>query len=240
MPLYRIVSEESCPDLALAFESLHGFFAEGAAAGKVTLEGISGAARARPVTVDDAELEVVDDSGTAIGWYWFGRFTLKPESISRAPDGSASLEVESCGGKPYPHAQAIWSRWRRGSIRPGEWTRYPAAQHGDWLHVVQNAWFTAGKRAMRYNTGDIVIDGQGLSSEDSFYCALGEAANGPGGYFGSNLDALVDCLRSEPASTPRYPVVWNAAAASRRTLGDAFVDAVAEVFGDRGIELRER
>ncbi|MGW7538849.1 barstar family protein [Amycolatopsis sp. NPDC054798] len=105
---------------------------------------------------------------------------------------------------------------------------------------MQNAWFVSGKDAMRYGTGDLVLDGRELPSKDSFYCALGEAANGPGGYFGSNLDALNDCLRSGSGSPPRYSVLWNAAAASRRVLGDAFVDAVAEVFRDHGVELRER
>ncbi len=238
--MYRLLSEADRPGFALAFESMSGFLSEGRAAGLVTLENVVGAAEAIPVTVEDAEIEVVDGAGKAIGHYWFGRLELRPKNLVRMPDGSVRLEVSCPDGWPYPHAQAIWSRWRRGSILPGEWTRYPAAQHGDWLHVVQNAWFTSGKRAMRYNTGDIVIDGQGLSSEDSFYCALGEAANGPGGYFGSNLDALDDCLRSEPASTPPYPVVWNAAAESRRTLGDAFVEAVAEVFADHRIELHER
>ncbi|WP_406629688.1 barstar family protein [Amycolatopsis sp. WGS_07] len=238
MPLYRLVSDESCPDFVLAFESLSGFFADETTDGQMILEGVRNAADARPATMDDAVLEVVDDSGEAIGKYWLGCFTLKPKNILLAPDGADSLEVPSRGGEPFPHAQAIWARWSRGSVQPREWTRYPAAQHGDWMHVVQNAWFTSGKHAMRYGTGDIVIDGKGLSSKDSFYCAIGEAANGPGGYFGSNLDALDDCVRSGSERGPRYSVVWNAVETSRRVLGDAFVDAVTEIFGNRGVDLR--
>ncbi|UKD60003.1 barstar family protein [Amycolatopsis sp. FU40] len=236
--MYRVVSEESRPGFALPFEPLHGFFADEETAGKVTFAGIIGAADARPVTVDDAELEVLDDSGDAIGRYWLGRFELKPKNISPAPGGSASLEVPSCGGEPCPHEQAIWSRWRRGSILLGEWTRHPATQHGNWLHVVQNAWFTSGKHAMRCDTGDIVIDGQHWSSKDSFSCAIGEAANGPGGCFGSNLAALHDCVRSGSKAAQRYSVSWNAVETSRRALGDAFVTAVTEIFGQYNVEPR--
>jgi RNAse (barnase) inhibitor barstar len=39
-----------------------------------------------------------------------------------------------------------------------------------------------------------VIDGDRIAKLDDVYRALGEAVNGPGGYFGSNLDALDDCL----------------------------------------------
>ncbi|WP_406100936.1 barstar family protein [Streptomyces sp. NBC_01003] len=39
------------------------------------------------------------------------------------------------------------------------------------------------------------LDGRQVVDANSFYCALGEAINGPGGYFGWNLDAANDCLR---------------------------------------------
>ncbi|MFE3175377.1 barstar family protein [Amycolatopsis sp. NPDC059090] len=237
MPLYRVVSEEDQPDFVLAFESLSGFFVDEPTAEKALLEGIGRAADAPSVTVDDAVIEVLGDSGKAIGEYYLGRLELRPKNISRAPDGSISLEVR-WGGVPYPHAQEIWARWSRGSILPREWMQYPTAQHRDWMHVVQNAWFTSGKNALRYGTGDIVIDGRGLSSEASFYCAIGEAANGPGGYFGSNLDALEDCLRNGSVSGHRYSVVWNAVETSRRVLGEDFVTAVMEIFGENRVAVR--
>ncbi|MGP3917619.1 barstar family protein [Nonomuraea sp. 10N515B] len=45
-----------------------------------------------------------------------------------------------------------------------------------------------------------------ITDEVAFYRAMGEAINGPGGYFGRNLDALDDCLRS---LTGRSPVTGN-------------------------------
>src|SRR2546421_5312984 len=38
------------------------------------------------------------------------------------------------------------------------------------------------------------LDGRFVTDVEGFYCAIGEAINGPGGYFGLNLDALDDCL----------------------------------------------
>lgn len=39
------------------------------------------------------------------------------------------------------------------------------------------------------------IDGTRIGSKPDFYAEIGRAVNGDGGYFGSNLDALADCLR---------------------------------------------
>ena len=38
------------------------------------------------------------------------------------------------------------------------------------------------------------IDGRKIRSANDFYREIGSAVNGPGGYFGRNLDALADCL----------------------------------------------
>ncbi|MGO9033196.1 barstar family protein [Mycobacterium sp.] len=39
------------------------------------------------------------------------------------------------------------------------------------------------------------IDGRKIKSANDFYREIGSSVNGPGGYFGRNLDALADCLR---------------------------------------------
>jgi hypothetical protein len=39
-----------------------------------------------------------------------------------------------------------------------------------------------------------VLDGTRIRTLEDFWRVIGEAINGPGGYFGSNLDAFADCL----------------------------------------------
>lgn len=51
------------------------------------------------------------------------------------------------------------------------------------------------------------VDGAHVSDITSYCCALGEAVNGPGGYFGWNLDALADCLRGGFGAAPPFTVV---------------------------------
>jgi RNAse (barnase) inhibitor barstar len=92
------------------------------------------------------------------------------------------------------------------------------------------------------------LDGRKIHDVKDFYREIGRAVNGPGGYFGDNLDALADCLRGgfgTPADEP-YEFDWAHSDLSRRQLRDTrrgghpFVDAVQDVFDDAGVTLRLR
>jgi RNAse (barnase) inhibitor barstar len=89
------------------------------------------------------------------------------------------------------------------------------------------------------------IDGRKIKSTKDFYREIGFAVNGPGGYFGRNLDALADCLRGG-FGTPEdraYEFEWEHSAISRRHLKDvqrgqlSFFDSVRDVFDNAGVTL---
>lgn len=92
------------------------------------------------------------------------------------------------------------------------------------------------------------IDGRNIKSASDFYREIGRAVNGPGGYFGRNLDALADCLRGG-FGTPEdraYEFEWQHSAVSRKYLQDVhqgqhpFFDSVCAVFDDAGVTLKLR
>ncbi|MFD9633076.1 barstar family protein [Streptomyces violascens] len=78
---------------------------------------------------------------------------------------------------------------------------------------------------------------QKTSTPDGCYCALGEAVNGPGGYFGSNLDALADCLSKSHADGRIIRIEWSHFAESATSLGDGFTRRVLSVFDEFGLEV---
>ncbi len=89
------------------------------------------------------------------------------------------------------------------------------------------------------------IDGRKIQSAEDFYREIGAAVNGPGGYFGRNLDALADCLRGgfgTPADRP-YQFEWQHSSVSRRHLAAIregrlpVFDAIRQVFEDAGVTL---
>ncbi|MFD8686263.1 barstar family protein [Streptomyces sp. NPDC059651] len=66
-----------------------------------------------------------------------------------------------------------------------------------------------------------VIDGSRVTGLERFWDVIGEAVNGPGGYFGRNLDAFADCL-SGGMGTPDdgdFVIEWRDHARSARALG---------------------
>jgi RNAse (barnase) inhibitor barstar len=65
------------------------------------------------------------------------------------------------------------------------------------------------------------VAGAEVTSLESFWRVIGEAVNGPGGYFGRNLDAFADCL-SGGFGTPDdddFVIEWRDHERSRRALG---------------------
>ncbi len=90
------------------------------------------------------------------------------------------------------------------------------------------------------------LDGRHIVDEDSFYCALGEAVNGPCGYFGWNLDALADCLCGGWGATPPFVLVWHHSQVARSHLAtqkgregaaNSFFDVVTEILHEYAIEV---
>lgn len=71
-----------------------------------------------------------------------------------------------------------------------------------------------------------------------FYCALGEAVNGPRGYFGSNLDALADCLSSSYGHGQLSVVVWRNSANSLTLLGELFLESVIDIMREFDVDVR--
>nr|WSW66012.1 barstar family protein [Streptomyces sp. NBC_00995] len=65
-----------------------------------------------------------------------------------------------------------------------------------------------------------VIDGSGVTGLERFWDVVGEAVNGPGGYFGRGLDSFADCLRGG-MGTPDdgdFVIEWRDHALSARAL----------------------
>lgn len=94
------------------------------------------------------------------------------------------------------------------------------------------------------------LNGAGITDERSFYAELGRAVEAPNGYYGSNLDALSDCLRGGFGPVPPFTLVWHDSAAGRRTLTrrllspkgreQSYFDAILEVLRTGGVTVELR
>jgi len=240
-PLYRI-AEDGTGRIVATFEEIDGFFTELSedCPAPVTLIGVREVPSVLPLSASDVELQVRDRRGQLIGRYYIGRVTVEAPA---GMQGSDDLKADFFGyRKPYPYASEIWAAWAAG--RPaasGAWMQLPPAAHASWLHVVQNAWFTAGNKASCVycdNSREVDIQGSELTSVASIYCALGEAFNGPGGYFGSNPNALVDCLQQSCEFRPLHPRIhFYELSAAKLNVGGEEIDFAISALQRFGVDV---
>ncbi|MGK4583560.1 barstar family protein [Kitasatospora sp. HPMI-4] len=94
------------------------------------------------------------------------------------------------------------------------------------------------------------LDGKAVTDEPSFYTALGHALRAPDGYYGSNLDALADCLRGGFGPEPPFTLIWQDSTQARRRLtrllpapggrSRSYFDAILDVLSDAGVTVQLR
>jgi len=172
----------------------------------------------------DAELTLLLPSGESAGTYELTGFLPTSVRMSPGTPGLVDLTIRAYCHAIEEGAGAVWELVRNGRLdRPGLWRSYGRRA---WLSVALN-------RRVRGPAG--VLDGRGVVDVDAFYCALGEAVNGPGGYFGWNLDALVDCLRGG-WGTPPAALRWQESAVARERVPE-FEDVVS-ILRDGGVDVR--
>ncbi|MEU8777065.1 barstar family protein [Streptomyces sp. NPDC048606] len=146
-------------------------------------------------------------------------------------------------------ARPIWERRLTGPPRArNAWADVDAHGRDTWLGLVRDrgcALAYPARPAGRVHE----LDGRYVTDEPGLWLALGEAVNGPGGYFGGCVDALVDCLRGGFGLTRPAELIWHDAATARAHLShlltpdgdhhDLFA-LVLEVLTERGIHVTLR
>lgn len=175
----------------------------------------------RSLDLGEAALEVRDDYGepfaelllciTVSAWY--------PSPLGA---GLIDLELEGELSAPVPEqARPLWERWLAGPPRtPGAWAGLGTRARWDWLDHVRGR-PRPGTGAGRPWGRAYVLDGRHITDVPGLYLALGEAFNGPGGYFGANVDALADCLGGGFGHTGPTTLLWRDCAVAREHLAQA-------------------
>ncbi len=147
--------------------------------------------------------------------------TVQACEPSRFGAGLLDITIDSDPGEPFPTGVLdILGHWRTG--RPVEknlWAGYDRELRHHWLGVALGR-LPEGPDRPPGTTYD--LDGRFVTDVEGFYCAIGEAINGPGGYFGWNLDALDDCLRYGFGARTPLRLIWHDSIVAREHLVDGY------------------
>jgi RNAse (barnase) inhibitor barstar len=132
------------------------------------------------------------------------------ESVRHAavPD-LVDLTVRLSSDLALPGSDRPWQLVRTGALdRTGLWHDLDRAGRRAWLSVALIRQ-VSGSAVDRPAGTTYQLDGRYVTDEDAFYCTIGEAVNGPGGYFGWNLDALLDCLHGGFGAEAPFILHWR-------------------------------
>ncbi|TQM71269.1 barstar (barnase inhibitor) [Actinomadura hallensis] len=190
-----------------------------------------------PVTADGSAVPLI--SGAVSG-------TLVSSVPSTLDTGLLDVTIALDAGEPRPAGtRSILDLWFTGRLTTRNlWARYDRTLRHEWAGVA----LAHHRRSSDQPAGAVFhLDGRFITDIEGFYCAIGEAINGPGGYFGWNLDALADCLRGEWGASAPFRLVWNHSAVARQHLIPGHdhhqhapavtFDTLMEMLTEHGIEV---
>ncbi|MEV0902428.1 barstar family protein [Actinoplanes sp. NPDC049802] len=147
--------------------------------------------------------------------------TVQASEPSRLGDGLLDITIDSDPREPFPtRVLDMLGHWRTG--RPAEknlWAGYDRELRHHWAGIALGR-VPAGPDRPAGATYD--LDGRFVTDIEGFYCAIGEAINGPGGYFGWNLDALDDCLHGGFGARIPFRLTWHNSDVARQHLVDGY------------------
>lgn len=202
----------------------------------------------RRAVAGNAYWDVLDTDGATMGSYFVNEVTVIDAEPSGWGSGLLDLSLTLWCEDALPGSASVWDLIRTGHLsRTGMWHELDSENRKAWLSVA--LWSSRYRRRGKSDTsaGQVfTVDGRRIVDRDSFYCAVGEAVNGPGGYFGWNLDALVDCLRGGWGATTPFTLHWDSSAESRARLVErvptgrddvALFDLLLEIFEEGGVNV---
>jgi hypothetical protein len=176
--------------------------------------------------------------------------TLVSSVPSALGDGLLDVTIDSdaCERRPAG-TRNILDLWFTG--RPTErnlWAGYDRTLRHEWAGV-----------ALAHHRFDIPdqpagtvfdLDGRFVTDIEGFYCAIGEAINGPGGYFGWNFAALHTCLGSKWGALAPFRLAWHDSAVAHEHLVAGYdrhqyapaitLDNLLQIFAEHHVEVELR
>lgn len=117
----------------------------------------------------------------------------------------------ACGDLPFEFPPATYDQWCE--LSDGE--------RQSWLRAASGRFFSPAFEASTELGRVVRIRGELIDSLPGFYCAIGEAVNGPGGYFGAWMHSFDDCLFGKFGLEFPYTIVFEDSEHMRSALGPA-------------------
>lgn len=199
-----------------------------------------------------ASLIAIQRNGRPAG----GAGLLSAAVVSARPSMVANglLDITFDGGleEPFPTgAREIFQMWYDGGpSEPNMWARYNRQLRHAWTGLASS--LHPQSLPDRPAGTTYHLDGRFITDIDAFFCAIGEAINGPGGYFGSDPHGLHDCLSHGWGAATPFRLIWHHSEVARQHLAPGYdrpdhrlrdwnptieLDDLLQLFAEHNIEV---
>ncbi|WP_432776580.1 barnase inhibitor [Brevibacillus gelatini] len=188
-------------------------------------------------SVSNIHLSILDVNGNTIGSFYF---SLKvPLYFHKNVPEIKQRYLELIGTlltKTSKEALAIWEKWRHSPpTSTNLWSSLTEQQRVGWLEVAR-LYFKRSPNQQDERHGVYVLDATYVKDSTSFFCALGEAINGPGGYFGFDLLSLEDCLCGGYGVAPPFTLTLQNDSDYFET-NSVFLTQINQIFTEKQVRI---
>lgn len=161
--------------------------------------------------VNNLYISILNKNEQPIASYYF--YLYKPLSFYNNEIQGNTSSIELIGTLTQiasDEAIELWDLWREKiPVNKNEWTDLSEKKRRGWLEVVKLYNSQVKSRHEEKVNQTINLDGSYITDYYSFFCALGEAINGPGGYFGDDFSSLRDCFCGGFGAVPPFTLIWS-------------------------------
>lgn len=168
----------------------------------------------------EAELAHVRVDGTVHTMGWGHRVYGSVVATRPSTLGSGLVDITLDARIPEPMAandRPLWDMWRAGGpTEPNLWAKLDRSDRYLWVCAAE----VHRSHALDKPAGTVYhLDGRYVTDYDAFYCAIGEAVNGPGGWFGGDLFWLHEnAATGDGGATPGFRLIWHHSEVARTHL----------------------
>jgi RNAse (barnase) inhibitor barstar len=241
--MFKLSSEEFSDGVLCCASSAEGLFVdvEDPHLVEISFTGLAAVAEGlerwtKSTSLDFVEVDVMSTTGRMLGHYDLGTAHV----LYNVGEAGSSVLLKGAEPVHLVDGLSLWRRWCDDAkpLARNEWVGMSEARRSSWLRIAQSVWGVNGyDDQVSVDAQPASMDGRLVEDETSFYLALGEAMVGPGGYVGSGLDALDDCLAALTASSRSIELEWNHFSESQAMLGHEFLADVVAVAEQRGVSI---
>ncbi|WP_219834741.1 barstar family protein [Paenibacillus sp. R14(2021)] len=165
-----------------------------------------------PFSFYNVRITILSRNGRSMGSYYF---TLKKQLELKKDDFDFKPVIELTGilhETALPHAMDYWEMLRGDSIQEeyGQWIYLDEDEKRSWLQVIRlHHPYRHVNQSNETDNKIVKIEGAHINDIPSVFIALGEAINGPFGYYGYDLRSFEDCLCGGFGIKPPFTVEWS-------------------------------